>query len=82
MPRTSILFGSGANSLEKIRRATTERDANLNLWKNYLIGACCLTSGSDRLLYYSDYEKALNKTDDNEQSSQAWSSPGGLTRSA
>ncbi len=65
MPRTSILFGSGANSLEKIRRATNERDANLNLWKNYLIGACCLTSGSDRYLYYSDYEKAyMTKSDE------------------
>lgn len=64
MPRTSILFGGGANSLEKIRKAANERDANLNLWKNYLIGACCLTSGTDRYIYYGDYEKALHKIDD------------------
>ena len=63
IPRTSILFSSGANSLEKVKRAT-EREANLNLWKNYLIGACCLTSGSDRYLYYVDYEKALHKSDE------------------
>lgn len=64
MSRTSILFGVGSNSLEKIRRAATERDISLNLWKNYLIGACCLTSGSDRYMYYQEYEKALIKTDD------------------
>ena len=62
--RSSILFGVGANSLEKIRKAMNERDANLNLWKNYLIAACCLTSGSDRYLYYSDHEKALIRTTD------------------
>ena len=64
VPRTSILFGGGANSLEKIRRAANERDANLNIWKNYLIGACCLTSGSDKYIYLKEYEKALIKTDD------------------
>ena len=63
MPRTSLLFGGGANSLEKIRRAANERDANLNLWKNYLIGACCLTSGTDRYIYYGDYEKPLLRSD-------------------
>lgn len=63
MPRTSLLFGGGANSLEKIRRAANERDANLNLWKNYLIGACCLTSGTDRYIYYGDYEKPLLKSE-------------------
>jgi len=64
MPRTSLLFGGGANSLEKIRRAANERDANLNLWKNYLIGACCLTSGTDRYIYYGDYEKALHRSEE------------------
>ena len=29
--RTSILFGVGANSLEKMRRAASEREANLAL---------------------------------------------------
>ena len=63
--RTSILWGVGANSLEKIRKAANEREANLNLWKNYLIGACCLAYGSDRQLFYNEYEKALLKTDEN-----------------
>ena len=65
--RTSILFGVGANSLEKIRKAANERDANLNLWKNYLVGACCLVHGSDRYLYYNEYEKAMMKTDENSE---------------
>lgn len=60
--RASILFGVGANSLEKIRRAASERDANLALWKNYLMGACCLTSGSDKYLYLHEYEKAMIRT--------------------
>jgi hypothetical protein len=64
VPRTSILFGVGSNSLEKQRKAASERDINLNLWKNYLIGACCLTSGSDRYLYFQEYEKYLIKTMD------------------
>ena len=68
IPRTSILFGGGANSLEKIRKAANERDANLNLWKNYLIGACCLTAGADKYLYFSDYEKAQIKKDDTNES--------------
>lgn len=68
MSRTSILFGVGSNSLEKIRKAANERDINLNLWKNYLIGSCCLTSGSDRYLYYQEYEKAFVKTDESSES--------------
>lgn len=64
VPRTSILFGGGANTLEKIRRAANERDANLNVWKNYLIGACCLTSGSDKYIYLRDYERVLTRIDD------------------
>jgi hypothetical protein len=67
--RTSILFGVGANSLEKIRRAANEREVSLNLWKNYLIGACCLAYGSDRHFFYPEYERALLKTDtENSQS--------------
>lgn len=65
--RTSILWGVGANSLEKIRKAASERDASLNLWKNYLIGACCLAYGSDRHFFYNEYEKALLKTDENSE---------------
>lgn len=48
--------------MEKIRRAASERDANLALWKNYLMGACCLTSGSDKYLYVHEYEKAMMRT--------------------
>ncbi|CAF0877343.1 unnamed protein product [Brachionus calyciflorus] len=66
VPRTSILFGVGSNSLEKQRKAASERDINLNLWKNYLMGACCLTSGQDQYLYYREYEKYLKTSEERE----------------
>jgi hypothetical protein len=62
--RTSLLFGVGANSLEKMRRAASERDAALNIWKNFLVGACSLAPGSDRLMYMRDYERAMTRTDE------------------
>ncbi|RNA38647.1 furry isoform X3, partial [Brachionus plicatilis] len=59
--RTSLLFGN--NALERSRKIG-ERDINLNLWKNYLMGACCLTTGSDQDLYSSEYRKYTSRVQD------------------
>ena len=71
----SSIFSVGGNSLEKMKKAASERDANLNLWKNYLIGACCLAYGSDHYLYFNDYERALMKTDEINDSAKSQAQP-------
>ena len=68
--RTSLLFGN--NALERSRKIG-ERDINLNLWKNYLMGACCLTTGSDQDLYSNEYRKYNNRLDESAKNSSSHS---------
>lgn len=79
--RASLLFGVGATSLEKMRRAASERDASLNIWKNYLLAACCIMPGSDRHVYAREYERAMTRMSEEENSIAQQQNQAAVTKS-